>query len=683
MPSTRKKVYADNETAKNCRIYKKTTVANVNNNARQSKIEEGTEKVQPKRKNDRALSKSPAKKMSKQKGSLKVGENAAKSKPATSTEDEPENESKQSQEFEFEEDGQVIRMAVERGDESYASSSDNEDTADESGTEYSEIDQEISFCSERARSSRSRSRSGVETATDSDSNSRGSQSSKSSADKPMYQEYQETERQTQRISQQFKRIKTIQDKQQRLKELDEEMALKLQEIQSLMETEGLSKSAQVISNQMIRREPNRMATQTNFNNAGTNYNENSANKDLINKENKCQSQPNIENSNRPMNATSEETIYRRAVPDKINSSSSDDDCLVNTSDELITAEFGNLKVISPQIISGDRNRPRRQEPVPSTSREVRRADPTRSPRTRPAFITPDQRMEENIRDAELSRAIVFPASGNYNVTPKYTKGQYVNTAMMDEDYITVGSHLDEVTLNKIKNSEYVDFGKLIPKDRILATEENRLELVMKGGHTYYVPVAETTEISNFNRWEQAFRVYSNIYTKFYPHRSSELIEYNHIIHTISLSYPWENVYLYDKDFRIHISKHPERNWSIILQQAWALRLRDRPGYVLNNQGNSSHNSKNSASPETKVDECRRYNRGLCPFGSGCRYEHRCQYCFQLGHPIIRCRKLMADKERDRLRGHKRNNGDNKFEGKRSDHENNGNSHSKKHMARQS
>ena len=113
----------------------------------------------------------------------------------------------------------------------------------------------------------------------------------------------------------------------------------------------------------------------------------------------------------------------------------------------------------------------------------------------------------------------------------------MHTAMIDEDYIMVGSHVDEATLTKIKNSEYVDIAKLIPKDRILANEDNRLELVVKAGHTYYVPVNEDTDITSFSHWEQAFRVFSNIYTKFYPHRSTELIEYNHIIHTISLSYP--------------------------------------------------------------------------------------------------------------------------------------------------
>ena len=72
------------------------------------------------------------------------------------------------------------------------------------------------------------------------------------------------------------------------------------------------------------------------------------------------------------------------------------------------------------------------------------------------------------------------------INNKYTGGQFMNTAMMDEDYITVGSHVDEITLNKIKRSEYIDFGKLIPKDRVLVEEENRMELIFKGGHSYYV-----------------------------------------------------------------------------------------------------------------------------------------------------------------------------------------------------
>ena len=128
-----------------------------------------------------------------------------------------------------------------------------------------------------------------------------------------------------------------------------------------------------------------------------------------------------------------------------------------------------------------------------------------------------------------------------------------------------------------------------------------------------------------------------------PHRSAELIEYNHVIHTISTVYQWDNVYLYDKDFRIHMGRNPECNQSTILQQSWSLRLRDRL------QGGSS-GSVVGGSPKEKFGEpCRRYNQGKCNFGSACKYDHKCSYCLKLGHTILTCRKLAADIERGQAR----------------------------------
>ena len=96
--------------------------------------------------------------------------------------------------------------------------------------------------------------------------------------------------------------------------------------------------------------------------------------------------------------------------------------------------------------------------------------------------------------------------------------------------------------------EYVDFAKLIPKDKITAEEDHRMEMINKGGMSYWVPVAncETTTISGFGKWEQAFHVFSNIYTSFHPDRAGELIQYNHIIHMALQTFSWENVYRYDR-----------------------------------------------------------------------------------------------------------------------------------------
>ena len=87
--------------------------------------------------------------------------------------------------------------------------------------------------------------------------------------------------------------------------------------------------------------------------------------------------------------------------------------------------------------------------------------------------------------------------------------------------------------------------------------------------------ASLSQIGSFLKWEQAFRVYSNILTKQYPSKATELLQYNHTIHVASMSYIWENVYAYDPEFRNHISRHPSCAWNVILQQAWTMILKDR------------------------------------------------------------------------------------------------------------
>ena len=135
------------------------------------------------------------------------------------------------------------------------------------------------------------------------------------------------------------------------------------------------------------------------------------------------------------------------------------------------------------------------------------------------------------------------------------------SALCDENYLLIGSHLDMSLQHKIINHEYVDFAKLIPKGRITKEEDSRLEIVSKGGSTYFVLVSdrETSMINSFTKWEQAFRVFSNVYACAYPNRSSELIQYNHVIYTALCTYMWDNVYMYDKEFRLHLSNYPQRN----------------------------------------------------------------------------------------------------------------------------
>ena len=115
----------------------------------------------------------------------------------------------------------------------------------------------------------------------------------------------------------------------------------------------------------------------------------------------------------------------------------------------------------------------------------------------------------------------------------------------------------------------MDFTKLFPKDRVRTEDDHRLEMINKDGFSFWVPVSdrESALINSYQRWEQAFHVYMNIFAKTNPHRITELIQYNHVIEIAAASFQWENVYRYDREFRIHMAAHPERNWGVILQQA--------------------------------------------------------------------------------------------------------------------
>ena len=116
----------------------------------------------------------------------------------------------------------------------------------------------------------------------------------------------------------------------------------------------------------------------------------------------------------------------------------------------------------------------------------------------------------------------------------------------------------------------------------------------------------------------------------YPGKVSELIQYNHIIYTASLSFIWDNVYLYNKEFRLHISKFPQRSWCIILWQAWSMYLKDRIKAPEEQKG-----GKHSKSPG---EPCRRFNKGKCSYGASCIYDHRCavKRCGKYGHGAHIC-----------------------------------------------
>ena len=185
--------------------------------------------------------------------------------------------------------------------------------------------------------------------------------------------------------------------------------------------------------------------------------------------------------------------------------------------------------------------------------------------------------EQLVREAELMKAHIYDVQGKEMETNKDLNIIY-HSSLLDEDYLLVGNYVDDVTKRKIGNGEYIDFARLMPKDKVQNEDDHHMEMVNRGGMSFWVPVAdrETTNINSYLKWEQAFRVFSNIYTSYHPTKTGELIQYNHIIHTASQTFAWDNVYRYDREFRIHMTcHHLHRSWGVILQQAWAMFLKDK------------------------------------------------------------------------------------------------------------
>ena len=133
---------------------------------------------------------------------------------------------------------------------------------------------------------------------------------------------------------------------------------------------------------------------------------------------------------------------------------------VDTSDELINIDCD--KFIAECSVEADKQRRRKgEDPFKRSGNMIREAEgnPTLV-KVRPG----KQRYHKFLgcaRDQPLTER-VLPAN------------------LVDEEYMVIGGHVDSELQEKIINFEYVDFSKLIPRDRVAKIEDQRMELVMRG-----------------------------------------------------------------------------------------------------------------------------------------------------------------------------------------------------------
>ena len=223
-------------------------------------------------------------------------------------------------------------------------------------------------------------------------------------------------------------------------------------------------------------------------------------------------------------------------------SSSSEEAAIDTSDKAmdITEQINNgLNVIAEKQINYNQRRDRfyANEPMPGSSRDQTASGRGRQqlPPPLPQFLgerrrekssetVAKEKAEQIVRQAETSKAQILEVSGkdvlnNYDDVvindqlyhhEKFESNRTQNNqeahlpSVADEDYLIVGNYVDQQTRERILNDEFVDFMRLLPRDKLQIEEDNRMEIVNQDGRTYFVPAStlnDSGSISNFSRWE--------------------------------------------------------------------------------------------------------------------------------------------------------------------------------------
>ena len=248
-----------------------------------------------------------------------------------------------------------------------------------------------------------------------------------------------------------------------------------------------------------------------------------------------------------------------------------------------------------------------------------------------------QKSRERILQAEKFRAQVEAPKGMYNF------GNY-NPIVDDDEFMHVTCHLDEASVETVEQLKYIELEKLTAKSHDELgnhDEDGKVELYKdKGGNMAFRNVAQRgAKITNVHAWEKSFRIYMAIYTRVRPDKASEMVQYIHTIHHAASKYTWDNVAHYDKTFRRLMAKYPERSWAKTYSQMWNIALCDHLS-LRGNNGAQGFNSNHGQNPSNKKDRgiCYRFNKGHCPFGTRCRFIHRCMYCGGNSHGASTCFK---------------------------------------------
>lgn len=165
-----------------------------------------------------------------------------------------------------------------------------------------------------------------------------------------------------------------------------------------------------------------------------------------------------------------------------------------------------------------------------------------------------------IRQSELQKAELAKPPGEKDCQRVFTK---LSSEFNDEDNVDGSldylhnsgtAHVDRPTRLKVKMNQYVDMVKFLPRDLDTVDDDENLVLTNRNGKTYHVPPAdrEPNNISNFKKWQTAFKVFMGVFMEEQPDKlcvAPELVQYMKMIEDMTITWIWDNVHKYDKRHR--------------------------------------------------------------------------------------------------------------------------------------
>lgn len=350
------------------------------------------------------------------------------------------------------------------------------------------------------------------------------------------------------------------------------------------------------------------------------------------------------NSTLAREADSLSTVYTRGCKSPIrddrnitdSESKSDQDILSNvSSDELINSLNSSLQHSTPVTGKrGHKTRSRDRDGSSDGEREKQREREHEENRRSEAQAM--EHADEVIREIQQNKAALAKPSGE--LSEEFMN--QIQSLVAEFKHFHLVSHVDKKLKDQIHGQDFtVEFHRLLPRSRARkGTNEQKMHLVHNEGASYFVPAdKDGREISSYKIWEVAFKIFMGIFVEKWPERAKELLQYSHIIQTASNTYPWENVYNYDVEFREIMTESPFKHWGMISHQTWSLQL----GEPVNKVGFQAvaKVASGERSPQVKSRKiCWRFNKGRCNFGSNCEYDHRCSHCLKEGHGRHQCFK---------------------------------------------